>query len=130
MILVLDQMKDDFNSFLKNYALWIAIGLVALIAIVLIIFLLANRSKKARNNKPEPIASKSEWISALGGEENIVSVEAYGSRLVLVLKDQKNMDKEKLKSLGVTNFIEMSEKVTLLLEDKAESVKAELEKKA
>ena len=130
MILVLDQMKDDFNSFLKNYALWIAIGLVALIAIVLLIFLLVNRSKKANKNKPEPIASKSEWISALGGEENIISVEAYGSRLVLVLKDQKNMDKEKLKSLGVTNFIEMSEKVTLLLEDKAESVKAELEKKA
>ena len=130
MILVLDQMKDDFNSFLKNYALWIAIGLVALIAIVLVIFLLINRSKKEKKNKPEPIASKSEWVSALGGEENIISVEAYGSRLVLVLKDQKNMDKEKLKSLGVTNFIEMSEKVTLLLEDKAESVKAELEKKA
>ena len=68
------------------------------------------------------------WIDALGGEENIISSEAYGSRLVVVLKDKTLMNREGLKVLGVTNFMEMSDKITLLLEDKAELVKAELDK--
>ena len=38
------------------------------------------------------------------------------------------MNREGLKVLGVTNFMEMSDKITLLLEDKAELVKAELDK--
>lgn len=126
-MIILDQLKDDFNSFLKNNALWIALALVAVIAIVVVLILvLGRRNKKA----PAPkIAEKSKWVEAFGGKENIVSSEAYGSRLVVVLNDKVLMNKDALKELGVTNFIEMSNKITLLLEDKAELVKAELDKK-
>jgi len=127
MIFIFDQFKDDFNAFLKNNALWISLVLVAIIAITVVVILLLNRNKKSK--KPEvKIAEKSQWVEALGGNENIVSSEAYGSRLVVVLNDKTKMDKEALKSLGVTNFIEMSGKITLLLEDKAELVKKELDK--
>ena len=126
MILVLDQLKDDFNAFLKNNALWIALVLVGIIAITVALILILGRKKK--DDKPV-IAEKSKWVEALGGSDTIISSEAYGSRLAVKLQDKALMNKEMLKELGVTNFIEMSDKVTLLLEDKAELVQAELDKK-
>lgn len=125
-MIILDQLKDDANAFLKNYGWIIAVALVAIIAVVVIIILVKGRKVK----KPVPqIAEKSKWVEALGGAENILSSEAYGSRLAVSLVDKSLMNKEALKELGVTNFIEMSNKITLLLEDKAELVKAELDKK-
>lgn len=127
MMLVLDDLKDNLNAFLKNNALWIALALVGVIVIVVAIILITANVKK--NKKPEvKIAEKSAWVEAFGGQDNIVSVEAFGSRLGVVLKDKTKIDREELKKLGVTNFIEMSNKITLVLEDKAELVKAELEK--
>ncbi len=125
-MIILDQLKDDANAFLKNYGWIIAVALVEIIAVVVVIILVKGRKTK----KPVPqIAEKSKWVEALGGAENIVSSEAYGSRLAVSLVDKSLMNKEALKELGVTNFIEMSNKITLLLEDKAELVKAELDKK-
>ena len=125
-MIILDQLKDDANAFLKNYGWIIAVALVTIIAVVVVIILVKGRKVK----KPVPqIAEKSKWVEALGGAENIVSSEAYGSRLAVSLVDKSLMNKEALKELGVTNFIEMSNKITLLLEDKAELVKAELDKK-
>ena len=122
----LDELKDDFNAFLKNNALWIALVLVGIIVITVVVILLVN---KKGNKKPEvKVAEKSAWVEALGGEENIISSEAVGSRLVVNLKDKSLLNKEALKELGVTNFMEMSNKITLLLEDKAELVKKELDK--
>lgn len=122
----LDELKDDFNAFLKNNALWIALVLVGIIVITVVVILLVN---KKGNKKPEvKVAEKSAWIEALGGEENIISSEAVGSRLVVNLKDKSLLNKEALKELGVTNFMEMSNKIILLLEDKAELVKKELDK--
>ena len=125
-MIILDQLKDDANAFLKNYGWIIAVALVAIIAVVVVIILVKGRKVK----KPVPqIAEKSKWVEALGGAENIISSEDYGSRLAVSLVDKSLMNKEALKELGVTNFIEMSNKITLLLEDKAELVKAELDKK-
>lgn len=126
MILVYDELKTDVNNFLKNNALWIALALVGVIVITIVLILLL--SKRGKKKEQPQIAEKSLWIDALGGEENIISSEAYGSRLVVVLKDKTLMNREGLKVLGVTNFMEMSDKITLLLEDKAELVKAELDK--
>ena len=124
-LFVLDELKDDFNAFLKSNALWIAISLVGVIVIAIVIILIFGVKKK---EPVEPIAEKSEWVEALGGPDNIVSTEAVGSRLVVNLKDKSLLNKETLKKLGVTNIIEMSNKITLLLEDKAELVKKELDK--
>ena len=127
MIFVLDEFKDDFNSFLQKNALWIALALVGVILVVIALILILGRKVK---KQPEvQIAEKSAWVTALGGEENVVSSEAAGSRLVVVLKDKTKMNRDELKNLGVTSLIEMSDKVTLLLEDKAEKVKNELDKK-
>ena len=124
-MIILDDLKDTMNGFLKANALWISLSLVGIIVIVIVLILIFGRKKK--EDKPV-IAQKSEWVDALGGSGNIISSEAYGSRLAVKLQDKNLMNKDKLKELGVTNFIEMSDKITLLLEDKAELVKAELDK--
>ena len=123
--MIYSELKDDINAFLRNYGLFIALGLVAIIAIVVVLILVLGR----KNKKPVPkIAEKSLWVEALGGQDNIVSSEAFGSRLSIILTDKTKMNKDTLKSLGVSSVIEMSNKVTLVLEDKAELVKAELDK--
>lgn len=124
-MIIYDQLKDDFNAFLKNNALWIALAIVVVIAITVVLILLLGKKKKT--NEPK-IAEKSQWVEALGGSENIKNTEAYGSRLVVNLVDKTKMNKDTLKSLGVSNIIEMSDKVTLVLEDHAEQVKKELDK--
>ena len=124
-MIVFDDLKNNLNAFLKNNALWIALVLIGIIAITVALIIIFGTKKK--EVKPE-IAEKSKWVEALGGSGNIISSEAYGSRLAVKLKDKTLLNKEALKELGVTNFIEMSDKITLLLEDKAELVKAELDK--
>ena len=124
--IVLDQLKDDFNAFLKANALWMAIVLVVVLGMIPLIILLINKLRK-KEDKPV-IAEKSLWIEALGGSDNIVSSEAYGSRLAVSVVDKTKVNKESLKGLGVTSFVEMSNKITLVLEDKAELVKKEIDK--
>lgn len=123
--IIFDELKDNANAFLKSNALWIALAIVGVIIITIVLILILNK----KNKKEEPvIAEKSEWVNALGGQENIVSSEAFGSRLAVVLNDKSKIDREKLKALGVSSVIEMSNKITLVLEDKAELVKKELDK--
>ena len=124
--MIYSDLKDDINAFLKHNAIWMALVLVGIIVITIVLILVLGRRNK--NKKPE-IAEKSKWVEALGGEENILTSEAYGSRLALTLTDKTKINREELKALGVTSIIEMSEKITLLLEDKAELVKAEIDKK-
>ena len=47
MINVVLTFKDDLNAFLKNNAIWLAIGLVSLIIIAIsLIFILGKKAKK------------------------------------------------------------------------------------
>jgi phosphotransferase system IIB component len=45
-----------------------------------------------------------------------------GSRIVLVLKDYQKIDQAKLKEAGVDSFIEMSDRLTLVIKDNADKV--------
>ena len=64
----------------------------------------------------------SEWIDALGGKENVQEVTAVGSRLSVKLVDQEKANRDKLKELGVSNILVMSNKMTLVIEGQAEKI--------
>ena len=124
--MIYSELKDDFNSFLKNYGIWIAVAVVAIIvATIIIIFVIKNRKKGPA--KIEDHTASSDWLTALGEKDNILEVTANGSRLTIKLKDQSIVDKEKLKTLGVTNIVTMSDKLILVVEDKAELIKEKLQ---
>lgn len=81
----------------------------------LISFLISNRKKKK-------VATKSEYLLALGGESNILSHKRVGSRIVLELKDYSLLDKAKLKEVGIAGFIQKSDRLTLITEASSEDV--------
>ncbi len=124
--MIFSEIKDDANAFFKNNALWIALAIVAVIVIVLVIILLVNRNRK-KDNKAIDNTANDDWLEALGGKENILEVSATGSRLTVKLQDINKHDKEKLKQLGVSNIVTMSDKLVLVVEDKAELIKGKLQ---
>ena len=75
---------------------------------------------------PKQKVNNDEWFVALGGKENIKEINATGSRLSLVLNDKESIDREKLKQLGVSSVVTMSNKVTLVIESKAEMIAEKL----
>ncbi len=111
----------DFNSFLKQNALYLALGVVGLIVLVLTLIFLLHRHNKMVQAK-QSRGSKSEYLSSFGGEDNLISYKLVGSRIEVALKDYDKLDKEKLKSAGVDGFILMSNKLTLVLKGDAKEV--------
>lgn len=124
--MIYSEIKDDANAFLKNNALWIALAIVAIIVIVLVILLLVNINRK-KDKKAIDNTANDDWLIALGGKENILEVSATGSRLTVKLYDINNCDKNKLKELGVSNIVTMSDKLVLVVEDKADLIKGKLQ---
>lgn len=99
----------------------IIIGGVLLISTVTVLLVAKLRKRKG------PSINSSNWIIALGDKENIKEVSATGSRLSLVLVDKDKIDREQLKQLGVSSVLVMSNKVTLVIEDKAEQVASSIQ---
>lgn len=122
--MIYSEIKDDFNSFLRTYGVWIAVGVVFIIALTILLILFLHKKNKA--NKLSDNTASDDWLIALGGKENILESIANGSRLTIKLVDQNKIDKDKLKLLGVSNIVTMSDKIILVLEDKAELIKNKL----
>lgn len=115
-----DPVTNDFNSFLLNYGIWLALGVaVAVIIVFIIMFLLGNKKKKGK------VAAKTfetnEVFEALGGKENVLTHSKNGSRISLTLSDYGKVNEKMLNALGVDSIIKMSNKITLVVKDDADS---------
>lgn len=111
------------NEFLQNYS-WviaIAVGVVCLVAVFLLVFSIV-RKKRKQIAQIKAGETKNEYLLALGGPDNILSKELKGSRIVLELADYEAVDREKLKEAGVSGFIMMSSKLTLVISGNAKEV--------
>lgn len=90
---------------------------VIVIGIFLLLYFLIFRKKQSKVK-----TDNNAWLTALGNKENIVEVRGIGSRLTLKLIDKEKIDRERLKELGVTSVLVMSDKVTLVVEGQAEKI--------
>ena len=86
-----------------------------LAALGIVIYLIVSNKKEKTNNGGV-------WLLALGSKENIKEVSAVGSRLTVNLEDKEKIDRVKLKELGVSSVLVMSNKITLVIEGKAEKI--------
>ena len=94
------------------------LSLVFIFAIGILCFLISKSKKKGKQNDVVSSRSNDEFISLIGGVENIVSFELKGvSRLALVLKDYKKINKNDIKNLYISRTLEMSEKIILVGEN-------------
>lgn len=114
----------------KLIILFIVIGVVvALGLVVLVIFLVKKRRQKSK--KLNQAKQDEELIEGLGGEDNIESiVSVVGSRLSIKLSDPELLKRDLLKEVGITSVIVMSNKVTLVIENRAKELSISLEKLA
>ena len=62
-------------------------------------------------------------LAALGGEANIVSVDACITRLRVEVKDKANVNKEELKNLGAAGVVEVGNGVQAIFGAKADAYK-------
>ena len=94
------------------------LSLVFIFIIGILSFLIYKSKKKDMQNDAVSSRSNDEFISLIGGVENIVSFELKGaSRLALVLKDYKKINKEELKKFYISRTLEMSDKIILVGEN-------------
>ena len=100
----------------------VAGGVVLVVVGVLLIVFLRRRESKIEIKKEDAIDNE-EWVKALGGKENIKSIEAKGSRLVVQLNNNELLDKDLLHTLGVSSIIFAQDKITLVVKDKAENIR-------
>lgn len=115
-----DPVTNDFNSFLLNYGMWLALGVaVAVIIVFIIMFLLGNKKKKGKV-APKTFETN-EVFEALGGKENVLTHSKNGSRISLTLSDYDKVNEKMLNALGVDSIIKMSNKITLVIKDDVDS---------
>lgn len=62
-------------------------------------------------------------LAALGGEENIVSVDACITRLRVEVKDKSNVNKDELKNLGAAGVVEVGNGIQAIFGSKADGYK-------
>ena len=107
-------ISTDVNP---NIIIWLIVldALLLLVVVIMVIRFHVTKSPKVKVNNDE-------WFMALGGKENVKEINATGSRLSLNLVDKEIIDREKLKTLGVSSVVTMSNKVTLVIEGKAEKI--------
>lgn len=117
-------LTTNFQDWFSQNCIWLCclLGSVILLLIIGIILFFKHKKKKT----PKKAISKSAYLESLGGEANIVSHLRKGSRIELVLNDYSKIDKEKIKEAGVDGFIQMSNKLILVLKTDAEEVEKTL----
>ena len=121
-------LKENLNQFFQSAAFYIALGVTLLIVLaIVLIIIFSKKKKKVKIDKQNVVIDTNEWLEALGGKDNILEKSATGSRLVVKLSEPSKMNEEKLKELGVSNILKMSNKITLVFEDQAEKILSQLE---
>lgn len=119
------EFKIDLNVFLKNYGIFLALGIVLIIVLVIVGLLVFNQSRKKKINKSGANSSIS-WIEALGDKDNIIEISGNRSRLVVSLKDTDKINRNTLDKLGVKNIIMMNNKITLVINNDASLIAKEI----
>ena len=80
----------------------------------------------AKGSKSEIVEKAPLVLAALGGEENIVSVDACITRLRVEVKDKTKVNKEELKALGASGVVEVGNGIQAIFGVKADRYKNEI----
>jgi len=115
---------EQFNYFLRDNALYLLLGAVLILVLAVCLIFLSGRKRNTRQDFEL-------FYAALGGLTNIKSAESHGSRLAVKLLDYEKIDYDKLKNAGVSSYIKMTDKLTVVIgKNSAVIEKAIQEKKA
>ena len=100
---------------------WIVLASVIALMVIIVLITIINKNKNKKEIE-ENKKQNSAFLEIFGGQENIISCESKGSRLVLVLHDYSKLDEQKLRENGVTSLIKATNKVTLIIGEKSKDL--------
>ena len=100
---------------MENYQIAIIAAVVVLAVVLFFVF-------KNRKKKDESPVDLDALFEALGGQDNVVSVEANGSKVKVVLKDNNAVDAEALKGLGATGVVSTSKATQIIFGKVSEDI--------
>lgn len=100
----------------------IVIGSLCLIAMLIIIITSLIQAKKKKEFFSKRKEEDIKIVSLLGGQDNIISYKASGSRLNLTLKDYSLVNESELKEKGVSSLIKMQDKLILVIGEEAKEI--------
>ena len=86
----------------------------------------ANEQPAATSGKGEITEKAPAVLAALGGAENIVSVDACITRLRVEVKDKAKVQKDELKTLGAAGVVEVGNGIQAIFGAKADGYKNEI----
>ena len=86
----------------------------------------ANEQPAATSGKGEIAEKAPAVLAALGGAENIVSVDACITRLRVEVKDKAKVQKDELKALGAAGVVEVGNGIQAIFGAKADGYKNEI----
>ena len=86
----------------------------------------ANEQPAATSGKGEITEKAPAVLAALGGAENIVSVDACITRLRVEVKDKAKVQKDELKALGAAGVVEVGNGIQAIFGAKADGYKNEI----
>jgi phosphotransferase system IIB component len=111
------------NANLLTSLWWIVLLVVSAITLAAIAFSFFYRKKISDESGK---TAKEAFLDALGGRDNILSASLNGSRIVLKLASTASVDREALKKSGITGFVLLSDKLTLVSKDHAAEIYEEI----
>lgn len=91
----------------------IGASLVVLLLIVGLIIFFVKKNKRNQNISEFP-----NLLEALGGIDNISESNQKGSRISVLVKDKKIIDKEKIKAEGIETIVISNKKITMVVDNK------------
>lgn len=80
----------------------------------------ASRGKVTQDELPHNI------LSALGGQENIVHLDACITRLRVEVKDKANVSKDRLKNLGASGVLEVGNNIQAIFGTRSDTIKTQI----
>lgn len=98
---------------------------ILILGVVLLFLLLPPHKKKGKKEEPLKIESESS-MEALGGKANVLGHQRKGHRIEIELQNAKLVNKEALKAMGVSSFVLMSNKMTMVIQEDPEGVEKAL----
>lgn len=88
-----------------------------------------NQTNSKVNPKDEDISQIAlEIVGALGGKDNITSLDACVTRLRVGLRDQNKANHDRIEELGATGVFQMGDKIQGIFGAKSVQIKREIEK--
>ena len=113
-------LLDDQQVFSIVYA--ILLGLLGLLFVCSIVFFIIRLVRIQKKAKASSQLDGNEYLEALGGKDNIISINRNLSRITFKVKDVDSVNTDQLKSLGASGILLVGDEIKCSFNELSENI--------